>query len=290
MTKSKMQIIGGLFIVLTMIGAGLCLFFLTQTDNRNQTGKKQNVISTKKKDVPKKITSPINILVIGIDQRGNKKGRSNTIAVYHLDPADNRNSVLAVPRDTYLQIPGRKMDKINHAYAFGGIDLSRQTLEDFLGIKIDYYLITNFSGFVGIIDRLGGITVFVEKDIRGADIRKGMQKLDGRKALEYVRDRQDPTGDIARVERQQHFMKALMTQIAAYTPKWKLALELPEFARNINTNMTLTEIQAIYGLFEKTDPAKIRMELVPGSFYNHQGISYWKPDKNRTELMVKSLF
>lgn len=74
----------------------------------------------------KKITSPVNILVLGIDQRGNEQGRSDSIAVYHLDPVNNKNSVLAVPRDTYLQIAG-KMDKLNHAYAFGGIDLTRQS-------------------------------------------------------------------------------------------------------------------------------------------------------------------
>lgn len=130
MVKNKIQIIGSLLIILTIIGAVLCSFLLIQTENRNQnhnqTNKKPSAINTQKRGVPKKapsempkkITSPVNILVMGIDQRGNEKARSDTISIYHLDPVDHKNSVLAVPRDTYLQIAGRKMDKVNHAYAF----------------------------------------------------------------------------------------------------------------------------------------------------------------------------
>lgn len=231
-----------------------------------------------------------NILVIGIDQRGSETCRSDTIMVYHFSPLFDSISLLSVPRDTYVSIPGRGMDKVNHAYAFGGIELSKKTLEDFLGITIDHCLEINFAGFVNIIDRMGGIEINVEKDLPEAGISGGRQRLDGEKALAYVRDRQEPMGDIARVKRQQEFIKALFEGIEQYENEHRLATEIPELYKSVRTDLSLEEIKELYSMVTKTPIEGSQMEIVPGSFYNLAGISYWKPDRILTRQVVSTIF
>lgn len=233
---------------------------------------------------------PFNLMVIGLDQTGKERSRSDTIIIYHIDPVKNRVSLLTVPRDTYVNIPGRGMDKVNHAFTFGGIDLTRSTLEKFLGIKIEYYAATNFAGFANLINRIGGITVYVEKDIRGTNIKEGLQKLDGTNTLVYLRDRRDLLGDIARVKRQQKFMKALARDVARYDRKLKLLPLIPQLYNNIKTNLSFEDCRYLYALMKNMDSEKTEMAIVPGDFYLLNNISYWKPDKSRTDALVKELF
>lgn len=233
---------------------------------------------------------PFNLLVIGIDQRNKETSRSDTIMIYHIDPQAHKVSLLTVPRDTYVNIPGRGLDKVNHAFAFGGIDLTKKSLQNFLGIKIDHYMITNFDGFKNLVDLVGGITINVEKHIRGTDIQPGVQKLDSKRALAYVRDRHDPMGDIARVKRQQKFIKALASELAAYEPKYKLAMEIPSMYRNVKTDLSLQETKSFFELYRNLDVDKVETEVVPGWFYNKNGISYWKPNQSKTKTVVQKIF
>jgi len=121
-------------------------------------------------------------------------------------------------------------------------------------------------------------------------IKKSLQKLDGKGALAYVRDRRDPLGDISRVRRQQKFLQALAAEILNYEHKWKLSPELARLYGNLETDISLEEMCGTYDILREADLEHIRMELVPGSFYNHRGISYWKPDQNKTDLIVSSIF
>ena len=128
--------------------------------------------------------------------------------------------MLSIPRDSRVKIDGHGWDKINHAYAYGGSKLSKSVVEKLLGIPIEYTVVMNFQGFVRMIDALGGVTIDVEKrmyysdpydDDRGLyiDLHPGVQKLNGKAAIEYVRYR-DEEGDIGRVARQQKFLTALL--------------------------------------------------------------------------------
>lgn len=281
----------GLLVALIVLGGaafGVSKYYL---DKVFSTPKQVQSNSSKSTQPAKPyFTKPVNILVLGADQRPNDHGRSDTIMIYHLDPITNKIGLLSVPRDTYVNISGRGMDKVNHAYAFGGVNLSQKTLEEFLGIKIDYYMVTNFAGFTDLIDTLGGINVYVEKDIRGTDIKMGQQKLDGMRALQYVRDRKDPMGDIARVRRQQKFMKALALEISSYSPKYKLVLQIPKIYKSINTNLPLDGALGLNEMVQKLDLENAQIEDIPGTFYNYKGISYWKPDKIKTDATVQQIF
>src|SRR5215217_1527854 len=141
-------------------------------------------------------------VLLGSDARAGEGSRSDTIMV-----AKAGGGLLAVPRDTLVQIPGIGEDKINAAFANGGPPLAVETLENFTGLPIGNYVVLDFGGTKEIVDALGGITVNVEEPIE--------TEQDGAEALAYVRYRGGPTADIGRVGRQQRFLQALAAEAAS---------------------------------------------------------------------------
>ena len=155
----------------------------------------------------------VHVMILGVDQRADDVGRSDTLMVATLDKDSGKGALLSVPRDTRVAIEGHGYDKVNHAYAFGGHELSQKTVEQLLGVPMDHYIIINTSAFERIIDALGGVDIKVEKrmhyedpwDDHGGlviDLYPGEQHMDGKKAIQYVRYR-DGEGDIGRIGRQQ---------------------------------------------------------------------------------------
>ena len=163
-----------------------------------------------------------NIVVMGCDIRKDDVGRSDTLFVVMLDKSKKNAALLSVPRDTRVKIKGHGWDKINAAFAYGGQKLTRETVQDFLGIKLDNYVLVDFRGFKGLVDAVGGVDINVEKrmyyydpyDGFEIDLRPGMQHMDGKPAMQYVRYR-DEEGDIGRIRRQQKFLMALYRHIAS---------------------------------------------------------------------------
>jgi LCP family protein required for cell wall assembly len=140
--------------------------------------------------------------------------RTDTIILLHMPAAGDEPTLVSLPRDSYVPIPGRGRNKLNAAYALGGAPLLVQTVERATGIRIDHYSEIGFSGFVGLVDAVGGVELCPTRAIKdkksGLDIDKGCQAMDGPTALGYVRARYfDPKGDLGRVERQQEFLGAI---------------------------------------------------------------------------------
>ena len=163
------------------------------------------------------------IMIMGVDEREDDVGRSDTLMIATVDPKKDQAALLSIPRDTRVKINGHGWDKINAAYAYGGEKLTQRTVEDFLGVNMDHYIIINTHAFQKIIDAIGGIDIDVEKrmyyedpwDDDGGlviDLRPGKQHMDGKTAVTYVRFR-DEEGDIGRIKRQQKSMKACMDKI-----------------------------------------------------------------------------
>ena len=188
------------------------------------------------------------IMIMGVDERDDDVGRSDTLMVATLDPKKDQAALMSVPRDTRVKIKGHGWDKINAAYAYGsakggpeaGEKLAQRTVEDFLGVNMDHYVVVNIQAFQKIIDAIGGIDIDVEKrmyyedpwDDDGGliiDLQPGMQHMDGKTAVTYVRYR-DEEGDIGRIKRQQKFMKACMDKVTspAIIPKLPSAQGSPE--------------------------------------------------------------
>jgi polyisoprenyl-teichoic acid--peptidoglycan teichoic acid transferase len=240
----------------------------------------------------------INILVVGVDAGDFKNntyrsdsGRTDTIMVFSINQQSNKVSLISIPRDTYVDIPGRGKDKINHAYAFGGIDLSIKTISQFLGIPINHYAKINFDAFTKIVDGLGGVTVDVTEDVRffgdnQVKVPKGVQKLDGNTAFNYVQVR---VGDISRVQRQQKFVKALADQAIGVASIAKLPGILNNISSDIKTDMSPKDMLELAMNVRSMNPGNMNNEIIPGQAGMLKGISYWFPDEVASKEIVNRL-
>lgn len=235
----------------------------------------------------------INILVLGSDKRPNEPARSDTIIVVSIDKDKDEVRILSVPRDTRVNIPGRGMDKINHAYAYGGPELLTETVEKFLDISINNYVETNFQGFTNIIDSLGGITINVEKRMyypdEDIDLKKGLQKLDGKDALAYVRFRSDQLGDIGRIQRQQHFMDALYDHVFSANTLLKIPQLVDHVVENVHTNLGVRDVLSMANYGKSIDKEKITTKTVEGNGEYINGVSYWIADINKSRDFIKGI-
>ncbi|MFG1790842.1 LCP family protein [Nocardia sp. NPDC049149] len=139
--------------------------------------------------------------------------RTDTILLVHI-PKSGKATLVSLPRDSYVSIPGNGKDKLNAAFAFGGPQLLVQTVEIATGLHIDHYAQIGFSGFAGVVDSLGGIDVCLPKPIddplAGINLAAGCQKLSGPEALGFVRSRATALADLDRMNNQRLFMAALL--------------------------------------------------------------------------------
>jgi len=145
--------------------------------------------------------------------------RTDTIILLHR-PESGPPTLVSLPRDSYVPIPGQGRSKLNAAYAIGGPQLLVQTVETVTGIRIDHYAEVGFGGFVGLTDAVGGVVLCPKRDIRdrksGLRVQEGCQEMDGPTSLAYVRARYfDPKGDLGRVERQQEFLGAVFDRASS---------------------------------------------------------------------------
>ncbi|HDS29484.1 MAG TPA: LytR family transcriptional regulator, partial [Firmicutes bacterium] len=153
----------------------------------------------------------LTFVLLGYDEVDKWAHRSDTLMIGAVDFYAATVKVVALPRDTLVHIPRRGFQKVNSAYAYGGENLVRQTMENFFGVPVDYVISVNYDGFREVVDALGGVDIYVERamhydDRRGnthIHIEQGWNHFDGAEALNYARFRHDAKGDIGRIERQQ---------------------------------------------------------------------------------------
>ena len=237
----------------------------------------------------------INILVLGVDERADDVGRSDTSFVVTLDTEAKKITVLSIPRDSRVKIAGHGWDKFNHAFAFGGLPLSKSTAENLLGVSIHYTVTIDFKGFMRMIDALGGITIDVEKRMRYSDpydddgglvidLYPGVQRLSGKEAIKYVRYR-DEEGDIGRVARQQKFLKALLKELASPQTVVRLPELAKEFYGAVKTDMPLSKVMKLLPAVQESASSGMATATVPGAPLWIKEVSYWQP--NITELRLK---
>ena len=244
------------------------------------------------------------IMIMGVDSREDDVGRSDTLMIAAVDPKRDQASLLSVPRDTRVKIPGHSWDKINAAYAYGsaksgilgGEKLAQRTVEDFLGVNIDHYVVIDTHAFQKIIDAIGGIDIDVEKrmyyedpwDDDGGlviDLKPGMQHMNGKTAVTYVRYR-DEEGDIGRIKRQQKFMKACMDKVTSPAIIPKLPTVIKEVIGSVKTDLSFRQLLEFAGTLKEAQKNGLKTEMVPGRPLYISGVSYWIPDveKLRTTL------
>ncbi len=246
----------------------------------------------------------INILLVGIDDGdvSNPKTsphRSDSMLLMGVHKSTGGVSLLSIPRDTRVAIPGHSSaDKFGHSFAYGGVELTIATIQDFLKIPVHYYVVADWQGFIRIVDALGGVDLHVEADMRyedpyanlKIDLKKGFQHLNGHQAGQYVRFRHDEMGDIGRVARQQKFLKALATQAIRPGNLIRIPQILAIVRESVQTNMTPWTFQQVFVAIPSLKGNQIQSDMIPGNFANIGGVSYWAPDRTETAKVVNRLF
>ncbi len=273
------RIIGAIMVLLMVIGG----IIYACTGNENSDGE-----DTGKTAINANASKLTHIMIMGVDQRQDDCGRSDTLMVAQVDKDKENATLLSVPRDTRVKIEGHGYDKINHAYAFGGEKLTQSTLENVLGIDMDYYIMIDTKAFERVINILDGIDIDVEKrmyyedpwDDNGGlviDLFPGMQHLDGARAIQYVRYR-DGEGDIGRINRQQHFMRAVLEKVMTPQILPKLPEIVKEIRSSVETNMPLEEMLSLITILPEIKAKGLSSEMLPGCPAYLDDVSYWLPD------------
>ncbi|ODG98688.1 LytR family transcriptional regulator [Nostoc sp. KVJ20] len=265
------------------------------------------------------LTRPVNLLVMGMSvlppdvqnppeetkdlkylpQVNSFDGLADVMLMVKFDPETKKIVMLSIPRDTRTRIEGSGVKKINYANVEGGPALTAKTVSNLLGgAGIDRYVRINVLGVGKLIDALGGVTVYVPKDMKYQDdsqhlyinLKAGKQHLNGDQALQLLRFRHDELGDIGRIQRQQMVMRALMDQTLNPATVAQLPKVLDVVKDYIDTNLTVEELVALLGFGVRTNRSNMQMLMLPGRFSekNEYDASYWLPNKDGiAKLMVQ---
>ncbi|NQU16482.1 MAG: LCP family protein [Candidatus Saganbacteria bacterium] len=225
------------------------------------------------------LDKPLNVLILGTDlyfdaeTRKTKPGRTDSMLLLRYSPKKQKFIFVSIPRDSYVNISGHGMNKINSAFVMGGIPLVKNTLEDLTGKEIDRYIILNTTLLIKIVDLLGGVDLYVDKDMKYSDraqnlhidLKKGSQKLNGKQVNQFIRYRLDPMGDITRVKRQQQFLKALLKKMARPVQIIKAPLILNLLKENIQTDLSIKEIILLLNSARMMGKDDIQSFMLPGN-------------------------
>ena len=241
----------------------------------------------------------VNVLLIGADQRPEEtKFNTDSLILAMVDPDTQRVSLLSIPRDTRINLPGHGYMKINSVAALTDLPTLQKSVEDLTGQALAGYVQTNFQGFKKIIDTLGGVTVDVEKDMYYEtgdtedgyiNLHKGVQRLDGAKALQYARFRHDALADISRTARQQVVLKAVAKEMFKLSTLPKLPFLIPQLMQAVHTNLSAKDIFALSKVAVGFESSNVVSQTLPGMFLDLDGVSYWKVDSIEVKKVVQDL-
>lgn len=233
--------------------------------------------------VPWDGASRVTILIMGLDFRdweSNEVPRTDTMILFSIDPLSKTAGMLSIPRDMWVNIPGMGYNKINTAYRWGelyklpggGPGLAMKTVEEFLGVPVNYYAQIDFMAFVRFIDELGGLDMHIREEItvdpigpnNTRTLEPGVQALDGATVLAYARMRYTEGGDFDRSSRQMEVIMALRDQILTFDQLPELIKKSPalykELQSGIRTNLTLNQVIQLAALATKID----REDIIQG--------------------------
>ncbi len=267
------------------------------------------------------LTRPVNVLLLGMSvlppdvknpppeskklryqpQLNSFDGLSDVMLMLRFDPEKKKLVMLSVPRDTRIEVEGHGVKKINAANVDGGPALTAKTVSNLLGgVGVDRYIRINVLGVAKLIDALGGVTVYVPKNLKYRDdsqhlyinLKAGKQHLNGDQTLQLLRFRHDELGDIGRIQRQQMVINALKEQALNPATVAQLPKVLDVVKEHIDTNLTVEELLALVGFGVRTNRSNMHMLMVPGRFSEKREFdsSYWLPDKQHISTMMAEYF
>jgi LCP family protein required for cell wall assembly len=243
------------------------------------------------------------ILVLGIDSKDykiNKSVRSDTIMLVDLNSKTGEMNIVSIPRDTRTAIEGRKnQEKINHSFAYGGAELTLDTVSELLKVEIENYIVVDYKAVREYVDLIGGVELFVPLDMKYSDpvadpplvidLKEGQQNLDGDKALQYLRFRKGyANADLGRIQAQQVFLKAMIKQSVKPSTIIKIPKIVSIYKDNIETNLPIGRAFKEGLLFFKYDLDNIESTTLAGQSSSISGVSYYIVDENELVELINT--
>lgn len=236
---------------------------------------------------------PFSALLLGVDERDGDIGRSDTMIVLTVNPTLQTTKMLSIPRDTYTEIVGKGYkDKINHAYAFGGMEMSMKTVENLLEIPIDYVAKVNMESFVDIVDIVGGITVNNTLDFQyeGQHFKTGDLTLDGEQALKYVRMRyDDPEGDFGRQNRQKQIIQGVLKESLSLNTIWNYKSIFKTLEENVEINVPFDDLLSIRKNYGDSLKSIEQLYFNTGTGMMRNGIYYYVPNEGELQAIQENI-
>lgn len=297
-------IVAAVCFFLLLIGGYAYIYSITPPGNDNSLFDTIKFI-VKPGDAAFQGKKAMNILCLGIDYNYTNEGiiytkgaRSDTMFVLSVDCDGKILNMLSIPRDTWVNIPGYGYEKINSAYAIGGINLAKTTVADFLGIDIDHHIIIKVKGVKEIVDTIGGVEVDVPKDMDYDDnwghlhihLKKGPHVLNGDEIIGLTRFRHDEEGDWGRMRRQQLFINSLIRDLKKPQNIVRIDKLVKVFHDNIETDLTIQQIVDLARLYKDFDRQNMKTGVVKGAdAISGAGASIIIPDEAYKEKLVKTL-
>lgn len=280
----------GITLCIFIVGVGVKVYSdMKTTAEKLYTPLAQEVPAEREELVDVKQQEPFSALLLGVDEREGDAGRSDTMIVLTVNPSLGTTKILSIPRDTYTEIIGADMkDKINHAFAYGGMEMSKLTVEQLLDIPIDYVAKINMKSFQEIIDIVGGITVNNELDFSydGEHFPIGEIELDGNRALKYVRMRyEDPQGDFGRQNRQKQVIQGVLKESLSMNTIFNYKSIFETLEKNVEMNIRFDELMNVRKHYGGSFQTIEQLYLNKGTDTRMEGIYYYMPD----EVELKSI-
>lgn len=311
--KTFFKIVCSIVLVFVILAGGACFAYHKVTGNMpfSNLGITTNATDMNMLDALLGRNIKMNVAVFGVDKDGT---RTDVAFVVHYDSAQESLSLISIPRDTRVSVCDEVEDllgksygvmKFNAVHAIGGEKYGPQAavlqLEDLLGISIDHYVKVDFDALVEIVDAVGGVEVDVPQDMKWdmsdtgdikIDLKKGLQTLDGNKALQLVRYRKGyANGDVGRIQVQQMFLKALAEKVLSTESIVKnLGDYIKVMYKHVETDVSLTDALKYANYITKIDMSKMTMETLPGVGQYVGGVSYFIHDPAATQEMVDRIF
>ena len=242
---------------------------------------------------------PFTVLLLGTDERvwdpNGDGARTDTIVLCRVDPTQNIISMVSIPRDTKVEIPGVGTTKINAAYSYGGPSGTIAAVKELCGVEIDHYAQINFDGLMSLIDAIGGIDVYVDETIDDPDagdivIPEGQQHLDGAQALVFSRSRAYADGDFTRVSNQRKVIEAIVHK-GLEAPASEL-YGIIEASTEFLTTDSAMDVDFIYSLADQIRhnndyPVTLYSATIPASTAMIDGVSYVIADQAGVNEMMR---
>jgi LCP family protein required for cell wall assembly len=291
--KKRIARLLGLFIFILFIGLGSAASYFVYKVANVTAGSQQELDRGEKSERRTEAVNPskdnISVLLLGDDSRpGESRARTDAMLVATFNKNDRSIILTSIPRDSRVELVGRgTMDKINHAHAFGGLDMAVATVENLLDIPIDYYALVKFEGLVSVVDALGGIEVdvpfdfdFVEKSTNSDfQFKEGIQQLSGAEALAFSRMRKHPqaNGDIGRGQRQQQVIEGIIKKGASFSSIAKFDSVMNAIGDSLLTDLTFPNILALHSY--ATSLNEIETMQLKGNNMRLNGIFYLEVDQ-----------